>query len=30
MEKSKIIGREYEQSLISNYLASGKAEPKYP
>lgn len=26
MGKSKIIGREYEQSLISNYLASGKAE----
>lgn len=26
MGKSKIIGREYEQSLIGNYLASGKAE----
>jgi len=26
MEKNKIIGREYEQSLIRNYLASDKAE----
>ena len=26
MEKDKIIGREYEQSLIRNYLASDKAE----
>ena len=26
MERSKIIGREYEQSLIRNYLLSDKAE----